>query len=510
MPSYVPNASDATQPTEDKQAGTAANEFRVIKERLNSIAASIGTGSAATGGVIVPNKVINSTTPNGRIDILDTNPVLWNVLAGSMHLSCDLVFNYYFAANPDGHLAIVLRCDTDVINTAVRGNGAAIGNLIGATNGSPINPAMQLESWANGLGAPMGDNNLIVAAYSGKPLVDNQRYRLLVDSVIMQTTERRLRAALYRWDGTTGEWNLEFDSGYVFDGNQYFDHTKQGLVIGHVFGSNLVPWSIDIQNIRVTWGPAATDLPANIDRISRFGGTFEGNVHIAGNLTVSGTSPGGGGLVEPVTLTQEFTMAGTGKPIRVKNDSLNYNDWTAVQSSQANGATSLLLKPNGTGTATNFIATNNSNLATAFGAVKLAIDSVSAILQTMGVNGAAAPPLDIYVSATRVMALTTYSCTIGVPTVVPSLTIAGAGSTIGSGTGAMTGSYNLNGPLARYFTNASAQDWELNCTYGHLAGLLASSYGFTSTQAQGIENAIMALYATQSVILGELKARKVL
>lgn len=40
---YVPNALDATQPTEDKFVQSAAAEFRALKSRVNTIAAAIGT-----------------------------------------------------------------------------------------------------------------------------------------------------------------------------------------------------------------------------------------------------------------------------------------------------------------------------------------------------------------------------------------------------------------------------------------------------------------------------------
>lgn len=52
MSGYIPNPDDATQPTEDKIAQTAAAEFRALKNKVNNLGASGGSGSLSTGSGI--------------------------------------------------------------------------------------------------------------------------------------------------------------------------------------------------------------------------------------------------------------------------------------------------------------------------------------------------------------------------------------------------------------------------------------------------------------------------
>lgn len=286
---YTPDPLDATQPTEDKLVESAAAEFRALKTRIAQVAAAAQSGSQAVGGLAVPNQIFSYSTTNQRIEVFDTNPNNWNLGPSSMYVQFELVSNNFYAQNPNAHFAVILRCDTSTITTDTRGQGAVFGYLALAQEGSATNPCAQIETFADETLAPAGYRYLFPAAASapGKPLAEGVRYRVHIESVVTQNLIRKIRLAVSRENQARSAYDLELDTGYVTDDNVYFDTTKQGLVFGAI---NTVPgaWSLDIQNIIITWEPAPTDEAAHVDRFSRFGGTISGPVSIAGALNVSG------------------------------------------------------------------------------------------------------------------------------------------------------------------------------------------------------------------------------
>lgn len=283
---YTPDPLDTTQPTEDKLVESAAAEFRALKTRIAQVAAAAQSGSQAVGGVIIPNQVMTNATVNGRLEFPSTNPLDWNTVASSMMVQFEFVTTNYFSQNPNGHFAIVARCDTSQIATKVLGQGAAIGNLTGAQEGTSVNPGAQIETFFADLLAA-GTRYLVPNAAAAKPLLDNTRYRVVVESVRTQAGYNKTRLAISRANITRSAFDMELDTGYVNIDNVAIDMTKSGFVIGHVAASGST-WQISFENIAIIWGPAPTEAESNIDRFSRFGGTISGPVSIAGALNVSG------------------------------------------------------------------------------------------------------------------------------------------------------------------------------------------------------------------------------
>ncbi len=313
------------------------------------------------GGITIPNFSIDTTTPNDRVEFTDTSPAGWNLTSGSCYVQFEVVSNNYYAANPGGHWAVVARCDTDVIATVVRGAGAAVGNLTGAPEGTQTNPGAQVETWAGGL-LPVTDRFLIpnAASPSNKALLDNIRYRFIIESVYTEAATRHIRLVCLRENIAKAAYDLEFDTGYVLDNNEYADMTKHGLVFAQVFEDNLVPWSLAFSNVRVVWGPAPTQDSASIDRLSRYGASLDGDLIFTAARRIHAPSNAGPSLLNSLT----------------------------VQSGTLNTATTLVVKPNGTSTTSNLLFSNNSSSTTTYQAISYGMTGVEGIIETFGFTAA--------------------------------------------------------------------------------------------------------------------------
>lgn len=281
---YVPDAADITQPTTDKFVESAAAEFRALKSRVNSIGAASGT---ALGGVSIPDFVINQSTPDSRVFFANTNPAGWNAGAGRMTVRFDLAPVNYFAANPNGHLAVVLRQQLDSVATAVRGQGIAIGNATGFPNGaSDLNPTPLLETFFNSLpSTPGGTSNYLWSNSEGArslPMVDGATYRFIIESTQTMDGLRYLRYRMYRFQSATQSWRAEVDTGDVLDHNTWAELTQTGLLFGDVFRSNLSTWSLNFYQVGVWWGPAQIPVPDQTIKLSRYGAQVEGNIKLVG------------------------------------------------------------------------------------------------------------------------------------------------------------------------------------------------------------------------------------
>lgn len=198
---------------------------------------------------------IDNTTPQGggfgSKLFPETVPNGYNIGAGRMSFSADVVFGSYFSLNPNGHMAVILRQDPALSGVAVRGNGIAIGNLVGSTEGTQVNPGAQIEAWANTVNPQQ--NRLIPGADSKEALQDGVFYKLLVESSVGQDGHKYARMAIYKQ--TARGYDCVVDTGDVLDTLVGSDFTKSGLAIGHVFGANVAGWSIQFTNMKVWWGP---------------------------------------------------------------------------------------------------------------------------------------------------------------------------------------------------------------------------------------------------------------
>lgn len=161
--------------------------------------------------------------------------------------------NGYFNKSTGGHMAMVSRCDTDILASAVRGQGMIFGNVALATDtsGNPdygpnqLTPSTQIESWLNGLSTTRAQYLL-----NGNPrppiLRDLVDYQIRFESFI---SDDRVNQTL-RYTVSERE-QIIYDSGVVVDPNRYFNPSKNGLAFGHVFSSPDSNWSVKFSNIKL-------------------------------------------------------------------------------------------------------------------------------------------------------------------------------------------------------------------------------------------------------------------
>jgi hypothetical protein len=268
-----------------------------ITESANavSISASGAGGSAPPVTTVLGNYTLNQGTPTDKIRIPTTDAGGWNTGVGMMTLDMEVTPRGYFASNPGGHVAMICRCDTGLLDSAVSGQGVIFGNMvgIGGTEGAPFARASQIETWEY---PDNPSNRWIFPDTSGGPgaqMVDGQRYRFIIDTSKWYDGNRYIRYRRYVWYPAYSCWNLEIDTGSVLDHNTASDLTKTGVAFGHVFGSGGAGWSVDFNNVTVTWGPPAlaTDLRPILNRS---GGTVTGPVTVdrtAIRMNAAGSDP---------------------------------------------------------------------------------------------------------------------------------------------------------------------------------------------------------------------------
>lgn len=366
----------------------------------------------------------------------NTNPNGWNNRSGMQTFKGKFTLNNYFAANPNGHFVIGLRCDTDVIATQPRFHGVACGNLTGAVEGCPFPRAMQIESRATGLsGATPPLRQLIPNAWSPKgfQLVDGDTYDLLVESKLIDSNRRAVRFVLSHYNAAVSEvgdrvFDLMCDTGDCLDPNTKLDMTKQGFVfasifetatianatayvigdyviststgriyrciLGYVSGSPATApnldavhwldvgssvWSIDWFDQTVTWSSAPDCVTDDTVRMSRYQAEVEG----------------------------DLTFVGNGRTIYVKCDGGTFTDWTAFVSKVANTPTTVLAKPNGTSQASAFTAADVSNVANAGSVASFGVAAGTAFIDTLGINGGTAGNIDFRINGTAYATVST-------------------------------------------------------------------------------------------------------
>lgn len=443
-----------------------------VQAAIQELLDEVGTGGSSSytpptyGGGTIADFTMTQSTPNGRIAFSTTNPAGWNTGVGKFVLQYEFVSSGYFAACPSGHVAVVTRCDTSQIATAVFGEGIWMGNLTGLTYMPQYYPAMGVETWANG--AMPNGNHVFSAATSpsNKLLQDGVKYRVIVTTSKQPNGNRYIRYELFQqtveFTGASTSWVLVHDSGDVLDHNTWADLTNDGLVFGNVLGENLTSWSIAFTNVTTTWGPAYGSTATDASTMeSVYGKDMKGDLR----------------------------FLNTGLRIKVNNDGTNGALWTAFQNYKANSATSIAALPNGTSTVSNSIYFNTSTPTSSYRAFTTGVSGNNAVLETFNL-GQSDPSLLINIGAGNTVG--TFS-TAGYTPVGASKAIGQASSVFGS-------IYNVNGYQAQYFTNNNAFDLESVSTIGTIQTFMSA----TPTNAQ-VENVVRPLYCMLSVILGELR-----
>lgn len=263
-------------------------------------AGSSGSSTALElGGKFLGTIVLLPSTPLQRVWFPDTMPNGWDVNTGRMTAEFEFVSTNFFSANPEAHLAVVLRSTSSLINTAVRGQGIILGNAVGFAQPSIVNPTTMIETWMN----PNGVIETFPEATQGNylwsnsetarsnPLKDNQVYKMIIDSIKTNEGNRYIRYRLWSKQVAIGFgatqlqniWRLEVDTGDVLDHNVWADLTQSGFGVGYVFASNLTPWSVNFNNCKITWGPAESATPDQTIKMSRYGSEIEGNLKFIGS-----------------------------------------------------------------------------------------------------------------------------------------------------------------------------------------------------------------------------------
>jgi len=434
---------------------------------LSTLAAFIGTGVAPMGGVAIGSFTLDHTTPNARVEYPNTNPAGWNTDQGRMRVDMQVTPNSYFAANPNGHFAVVLRCTTSLIATAVRGQGIAIGNATGFAQPSDLNPTPLIETWFNGFAA---GNFLWSNSESARstPMQDGRTYRIIIDATKAGDGNRYIRYRMLSL--RSGTWYAEVDTGDVLDtANVYADLTQSGFVVGQVFESNLVPWSLSFTNCNITWGPAENPVPDQTIKLSRFGAELEGDLHFVGNS-------------RKVKVTSSGAAA----------------NWTAVQSAAANTATTWTILPNGTATSSNVLAANVSSLSGSYQVASFGMSGSTALIETFN-SGATDPNLRINIGAGLLSAI--FKAT--------GLQVLGATKDIGQPAGYSVNITNWGGSVSNTFSTTQTLNMENFCTIGYMSNYMQVYGGMPAAYAQSVEDTLRPLYCLFSFLVKNLQDKKV-
>ncbi len=457
----------------DSRAGgveTEANLSVAADGTLNALPG--GSTAALLGGVVLGNFTLDTNSPDNGLKFPETNPQGWNMGIGRMTVDTEIYFNNYFAANPSGHVALILRATSSLLRPggAVRGQGALFGYGTGFSP-YPIAhaPMGQLESWFNAYPPSSAPGQTLPKNSETPPgvtLKDGTPYRVIIESSKASDGNRYFRLRVYTKDTnfTPAQWLSIHDTGDVIDVNNLADLTQSGFGLGHVFSSNLAPWSIQFSNCKVTWGPCTDVLPDLRGRFSRYGGDMEGSI----------------------------TFTGAKRRLRIRSDGLvPTDDWTFVEANTDNSGVSLIARPRGTATASSFGVFNSSNIGR-YGSMAMTMLPDSGRIQTFSTGGEPARPIDITVQETRAARFDTTGVRVldaTVPIGTPSTDLRGT---------------NMDGSWVRFHARDTL-DWDTMSTDGTISGLINSAGA-----PLGVERVCLPLYGTLGWLITELRNRKVI
>ena len=440
----------------------------------NSITISSTGGGGGVQGAppsfkVLGNFTMNQATPDHRVVFHDTNPTVWAVGFGTQTFDFQLTPNRYFEANPQGHLAIIGRCKTDVIATTLSGQGMTVGSVIGDEgNAAPFQRTSAIETWNNPNGAPV---RWVFPATSGGPgalMQDGSRYRFILELTKNYDSTRTIRVRRYLWNTTWNAWDSEVDTGHVLDHNTNADLTQSGLAMGTVFESNIAPWSLVFTEAVVTWGPPVTGVDTR-SLLSKFGGRVEGD------LTMYGAA-------------RNFYLQTTGLP----------DKWTRFISKDAED-TKLLVSPNKAfGDASLFLTNTNSRTNISFLSVGTA--QTYAVIHC-GVQGTAAPLQELRIGYSE-------NSTASRITFTPAgAYTSGSSLPLGKNPTILASILDLNGVNARNLANNSPFSMETPSTQGQLVNFFKTGNAFTTEQANALEGILRPLFATVSCAVGSARAK---
>lgn len=332
-------------------------------------------GSIGGGGPSIQSHgstSFNNTTPaNDRFVVGSSAANNYNQDFGRCSLQFDFYSQDYFAQNPNGHFAIITRCDTDNIATEIRGQGVIIGNVSGAPNGSPVFPTVQIETFFSNLAAP--GNRLLPDTYTYEPLVDNKTYRVIVSSTVRADGSRWIRYELYSLNVAESSYDLIRDTGDVLDNNLFIDTTLTGFCILHVFeNGGASPWTVFVNNIQTIW-EAAPASPATASP----------------TLDLTGA------------LGPDYTAANA--RLEIRSATVPFVDDTPlfIRDFRNNTGTQVLIMPNGTATDTGVVCVNKNTLTGAWTYGKIGITGNVTVVESFAGGGGVVAPISFMIQASE-------------------------------------------------------------------------------------------------------------
>ena len=258
------------------------------------------------------------------------------------------------------------------------------------------------------------------------------------------------------------------DTGYVLDHNTGADFTKTGLMFGVVTPENLGVWSIDFSNIKGTWGPVEAVTTDTTGKANKYSPDISGDLTFISNASrIRAPFNAGPSLVNSLTF----------------------------QSDTANTATTVVLKPNGSGNLSSFLLSNNSTSDTVYQVLNISMGATQAVIETFN-RGSTDPTLNINIGAGLTVA------NFG----PQGLAFNGASKYIGTNRIDLGTQSNFGGTAAQSWATAASLNWETAiCQDGAISTFLGGTYNQVL-----IELAILPIARNLSVLIKDLKDKKII
>jgi hypothetical protein len=121
------------------------------------------------------------------------------------------------------------------------------------------------------------------------------------------------------------------------------------------------------------------------------------NAVVTGDLDVDGGD---------INLDGNLNFIGDGRSMTIKCDGGTLADWTTFVSNLANNGTTVVARPNGSAQAAAFAAADVSDLSAAGNVITIYANAGVVGLDTQGINGNPAPPLDLKVNGATMLQIT--------------------------------------------------------------------------------------------------------
>lgn len=326
------------------------------------------------GGGEAPTTVVTNSgktwayndVSNTNLVITDTGPSNYASAPGTQVVMFDFLSNNYFTVSSSGsgrvgHFAIVGRCNTSLISTQVWGQGLILGYgepAVYERAGPRWWPSSQVQTWHNSVGSG-GYLHGETDGYPDRLLQESTTYRVILETTLDYDNRRYIRYRLLRFDSTYSQWQIERDTGDVFDAHPQPATLGTGLAIGHVFEQTDSPWTFTVSNIRVFWRAPRPLLP-----------------HVP-TLTAS------------TALSGVMTWTGDASRLQADTSNSDFEDRWAFR--DTSGATTFLVIPAGSSNQATYMAANSPSVTGNFKVSFMGMVGNNFDIESLGVGETAGP-----------------------------------------------------------------------------------------------------------------------